>query len=162
METPHDSIQTVRTLFEAFSQRDAGRFVEYLDPKIEWTSAENFIYAEASPRVGIQAVVQHLFGRVLVDWDNFRMVPVEILGSGDIVIASGRFRAALRRTARPLTLSSWKYFIQGRQGGQNPDVHGYGAVPRHGHGHPVHKRVRDHPEAHLMLRVIPWSRSRCR
>ncbi len=102
METPHDSIQTVRTLFEAFSQRDAGRFVEYLDPKIEWTSAENFIYAEASPRVGIQAVVQHLFGRVLVDWDNFRMVPVEILGSGDIVIASGRFRGVFKANGAPI------------------------------------------------------------
>jgi ketosteroid isomerase-like protein len=102
METPHDFVQTVRIMFEAFSQRDAVRFVEYLDPNIEWTSAENFIYAEARPRVGIQAVVQHLFGRVLVDWDNFKMVPVEILGSGDVVIASGRFRGAFKANGAPI------------------------------------------------------------
>jgi hypothetical protein len=41
--------------------------------------------------------VSHLiFGRLLVDWDNFSMNPTEILGGGDIVIASGRFRGTFK------------------------------------------------------------------
>lgn len=96
METPHNYSQTVRFLYEAFQRRDADRLVQLLDPQIEWTSAENFIYADHSPYVGIQAVARLLFGRVLVDWGEFEMLPVEILGSGEIVIANGRFRGVYR------------------------------------------------------------------
>lgn len=87
----HDYTQTVRSFYEAFAHRDAARFIELLDPEIEWTSAESFLYADHSPYVGADAVFKHLFGRVFGDWDDFRMSPGEILGGGEIVIANGRF-----------------------------------------------------------------------
>src|SRR5580692_11538345 len=96
MGMPHDSTQTIRSFYEAFAHRDADRFVLLLDPRIEWTSAENFIYADHSPYVGVQAVVQLIFGRLLVDWADFSMTPGEILGSGEIVIANGRFRGRFK------------------------------------------------------------------
>ncbi len=96
MATQHDYIRTIRFLYDAFEHRDAERVVALLDPEIEWTSAENFIYADHSPYVGTRAVAQLLFGRLLVDWDNFEMLPQEILGSGDIVIANGRFRGIFK------------------------------------------------------------------
>jgi ketosteroid isomerase-like protein len=96
MDAPRDYTQTVRFMYDAFQRLDADRLVELLDPQIEWTSAENFIYADHSPYVGVQAVVQLLFGRLLVDWGEFEMLPMEILGSGEIVIANGRFRGVYR------------------------------------------------------------------
>lgn len=96
MADQHDYIQTIRRFYDAFSRRDAGQAVELLDPQIEWTSAENFIYADRSPYVGTKAVAQLLFGRLLVDWDNFEMGLIEVLGSGDIVIANGRFRGIFK------------------------------------------------------------------
>jgi len=93
---PSDFAQPVRILFEAFVQRDAPRFASVLDPQIEWTSAENFIYADHSPYVGVDAVLHLIFGRLFKDWDNFSMTPGEVLGGGEIVIASGRFRGTFK------------------------------------------------------------------
>lgn len=93
---PLDYTQTVRSFYEAFARRDASGFIELLDPQIEWTSAESFLYADHSPYVGVDAVFKHLFGRVLGDWDNFAMSPGEILGGGEIVIAHGRFQGKFK------------------------------------------------------------------
>lgn len=96
MTAPHNYTQTVRFLYEAFANRNADWMMELFDPGIEWTSAENFIYADRSPYVGVKPVMQLLFGRLLVEWNNFEMLPLEILGSGEIVIANGRFRGVFK------------------------------------------------------------------
>ena len=87
----HDYTQTVRSFYVAFASRDAQLFTELLDPQIEWTSAENFLYADQSPYVGIDAVLKLIFERLPADWDDFSMSAGEVLGGGDIVIANGRF-----------------------------------------------------------------------
>jgi ketosteroid isomerase-like protein len=86
-----DYTQTVRSFYAAFGHRDAQRFTELLDPQIEWTSAENFLYADHSPYVGVDAVLKLIFGRLPADWEDFSLSAGEILGGGDLVIASGRF-----------------------------------------------------------------------
>jgi ketosteroid isomerase-like protein len=91
MEMLHDYTQTVRSFYVAFASRDAQLFTELLDPQIEWTSAENFLYADQSPYVGIDAVLKLIFERLPADWDDFSMSAGEVLGGGDIVIANGRF-----------------------------------------------------------------------
>jgi uncharacterized protein len=87
----HDYTQTIRSFYVAFARRDAQLFTELLDPQIEWTSAENFLYADHSPYVGIDAVLKLIFERLPADWDDFSMSAGEVLGGGDIVIANGRF-----------------------------------------------------------------------
>jgi ketosteroid isomerase-like protein len=87
----HDYTQTVRSFFDAFARRDAQLFTELLDPQIEWTSAENFLYADQSPYIGIDAVLKLIFERLPADWDDFSVSAGEVLGGGDLVIANGRF-----------------------------------------------------------------------
>ncbi|MGD1095909.1 MAG: nuclear transport factor 2 family protein [Bryobacteraceae bacterium] len=99
---PQDDTQTVRSFYHAFARRDAQLLTELLDPQIEWTSAENFLYADQSPYVGVDAVLKLLFGRLLVDWDDFAMSPGEILGGGEIVIARGRFRGTFKANGAPI------------------------------------------------------------
>jgi ketosteroid isomerase-like protein len=91
-----DYTQTVRSFYEAFAHRDVPRFTELLDPQIEWTSAESFLYADESPYVGVDAVFKLIFGRVFDDWDGFSMTAGEILGGGGIVIANGRFAGTFK------------------------------------------------------------------
>src|SRR5271154_4101009 len=91
-----DYTQTIRSFYEAFARRDATLFTELLDPEIEWTAAESFLYADQSPYVGVETVFKLIFGRVLRDWENFSMSPGEMLGGGEIVIASGRFRGTFK------------------------------------------------------------------
>jgi uncharacterized protein len=99
---PHDAVETVRLLHEAFAAHDAARFSELVSPDIEWTSAENFIYADHSPYRGLQDVVAFLFGRLRQDWDHFSIRHHEILGGGDIVIAHGRFRGIFKVNGAPI------------------------------------------------------------
>jgi ketosteroid isomerase-like protein len=87
----HDYTQTVRSFYDAFARRDAQLFTELLDPQIEWTAAENFLYADQSPYVGIDAVLKLIFERLPADWDDFSVSAGEVLGGGDLVIANGRF-----------------------------------------------------------------------
>jgi len=87
----HDYTGTVRSFYDAFARRDAQLFTELLDPQIEWTSAENFLYADQSPYVGIEAVLKLIFERLPADWDEFSVSAGEVLGGGDLVIANGRF-----------------------------------------------------------------------
>ena len=96
MEPSADYTQMVRSLYDTFARRDRSRCAEFFDPLIEWRSAENFLYADQSPYVGTEAVAHLLFDRLFADWDNFSMTPAEILGGGDVVIASGRFRGTFR------------------------------------------------------------------
>jgi ketosteroid isomerase-like protein len=97
-----DCTQTVQSFYEAFAARDTQRFAGLLDPNIEWTAAENFLYADQSPYVGVAAVVNLIFGRLFADWESFTMSPGEILGGGEIVIASGRFRGTSKASGAPV------------------------------------------------------------
>jgi ketosteroid isomerase-like protein len=99
---PHDDAQTVQSFYAAFANRDTQRFVELLDPQIEWTAAENFLYADQSPYVGASVVIKLIFERLFNDWDDFSISPGEILGSGEIVIASGRFRGTFKVNGAPI------------------------------------------------------------
>jgi ketosteroid isomerase-like protein len=87
----HDYTQTVRSFYVAFARRDAQLLTELLDPQIEWTSAENFFYADQSPYVGIDAVLKLILERLPADWDDFSVSAGEVLGGSDLVIANGRF-----------------------------------------------------------------------
>ncbi len=102
MGTEQDGKQTVRSFYEAFLRRDVDAVRALADPQIEWTSAENFIYADHSPYVGVDAVLNLIFGRLFFDWDNFSMDVREILGGGEIVIANGRFRGTFRANRAPI------------------------------------------------------------
>jgi ketosteroid isomerase-like protein len=92
----HDYTQTVRSFYDAFAHHDPKLFAALADPQIEWTSAENFVYADESPYIGVDAVLKLIFERLPADWDNFSLSAAEILGGGDLVIASGRFRGTFK------------------------------------------------------------------
>jgi hypothetical protein len=97
-----DQAQTVRSLYAAFARRDAQGFIELMDPQIEWTAAESFLYADQSPYIGADAVLKLIFERLFDDWDDFSISPGEILGGGEIVIASGRFRGTFKANRAPI------------------------------------------------------------
>ncbi|HEY6347381.1 MAG TPA: nuclear transport factor 2 family protein [Bryobacteraceae bacterium] len=42
-----DNVSKIRSYYEAFARHDDAAVMAYFDPHVEWTSAENFIYADA-------------------------------------------------------------------------------------------------------------------
>ncbi|HEV3333510.1 MAG TPA: nuclear transport factor 2 family protein [Bryobacteraceae bacterium] len=97
-EMPQDNVDRARSMYEAFARGDVPAVLALLDTQIEWNEAENFIYADKSPYIGPQAVLEGVIMRLGGEWNGFSAVPEEILGSGDTAIAFGRYRGTYKAT----------------------------------------------------------------
>ena len=95
---PQDNVETVKAIYEAFGRADVPFLASVMDPEIEWNEAENFLYADGNPYIGLPAILEGVFGRFASDWDGFAAIPQEILGAGETVVGFGRYRGTLKKT----------------------------------------------------------------
>ena len=65
---------------------------------MEWWEAENFIYADANPYVGPDAVLGGVFARLGSEWDGFAVSPEGILDAGETVIGHGYYSGTYKST----------------------------------------------------------------
>ena len=91
---------TVHAIYEAFGRGDIPFVASVMDPQIEWNEAENFLYADRNPYIGLPAILEGVFGRIAAEWDGFSVVPEEILGSGETAVAFGRYRGTFKQTGK--------------------------------------------------------------
>lgn len=96
------NVDLVRGLYTAFAAGDVPAFLARLAKDVHWNEAEGFPYADRNPYVGPDAVVAGVFARLADDWDDFKVVPAEFAGSGDVVTMFGRYNARGRKTGRLL------------------------------------------------------------
>jgi len=98
--------QDVRTIvervYQAMAKRDEAEFEGYLDANLEFTAAQNFIYANGNPYRGMAAFKQGILQRLVDEWTGFMTIPFEILGAGDVVIARGRYKGTYNATGTPI------------------------------------------------------------
>lgn len=99
---PDNFVATVESIYAALARRDIQFVLDLMDPQVEWTSAENFIYADGNPYRGREAVRTGIFDRLFQEWTEFLLIPQEILGAGDTVIARGRYRGTFKGTGYAL------------------------------------------------------------
>jgi ketosteroid isomerase-like protein len=93
-----DHIALVEKMYVELARGNKQFVLDQLDPQVEWSAAENFIYADESPYIGPEAVGRGIFSRLEQEWKQFLVIPQEILGSDDVVIARGRYRGTFRAT----------------------------------------------------------------
>lgn len=93
-----DQSAAIQSMYDAFAKGDVPLVLGMLAPDVEWNEAENFVYADRNPYVGPQAVLEGVFMRLGTEWDGFALTVEEVIGSGDTVIARGRYRATYRAT----------------------------------------------------------------
>jgi ketosteroid isomerase-like protein len=91
-----ENARIVRSVYDAFMRRDARACMGFFAPDAEWTSAENFLYADQSPYLGIESIRHLIFDRVLGDWEDFSLTAGEILADGELAIARGRFKGKFK------------------------------------------------------------------
>jgi ketosteroid isomerase-like protein len=89
---------TVEAFYAAMGRGDIPFVIGALDPGIVWNEAENFVYADHSPYVGVDAVLTGLFARLGGEWDGFSAVPHEIVDGGETVVALGRYGGVYKAT----------------------------------------------------------------
>jgi hypothetical protein len=51
---------------------------EVFDPRIEWWQAENVLYADGNPQIGVDAILAGVFGPLGAEWNGFSTIPEEI------------------------------------------------------------------------------------
>lgn len=90
--------KTVEAFYAAMGRGDIPSALGVLDPQIEWREADNFLYADKSPYVGIDAVLNGLFVRLGTEWEGFSAVPAEIVDGGETVVAFGHYGGMYKAT----------------------------------------------------------------
>jgi ketosteroid isomerase-like protein len=90
--------KTVEAFYAAMGRGDIPFVIGILDPRIVWNEAENFVYADKSPYVGVEALLTGLFARLAGEWDGFSVVPQEIVDAGETVVAFGRYGGVYKAT----------------------------------------------------------------
>ena len=94
------TVNTVRGMYEAFAKGDIPTIIAALDPEVEWWEAENFIYADANPYLGPDAVLNGVFVRISEEWDGFTVSPKEVLDAGDTIIGHGYYSGTYKDTGK--------------------------------------------------------------
>ncbi|MEO8436581.1 MAG: nuclear transport factor 2 family protein [Pyrinomonadaceae bacterium] len=86
-----ETVNTVRGLYDAFATGNIPAVLAALDPKVEWSEAEHFIYADGNPYIGPQAVLEGVFMKFAIEWDSFTVSPDEVLDAGETAIGLGHY-----------------------------------------------------------------------
>ena len=93
----HNS-KTVEAFYAAMGRGDIPFVIGILDPQVEWHEADNFVYADQSPYIGVDKLMSGLFARLGGEWDGFSAVSQEIVDGGDTVVALGRYGGVYKGT----------------------------------------------------------------
>ena len=100
--TPSSNEATVASLYDSFARGDGPAVLATFDPNIVWMEAENVPYADRNPYRGPQAVAEGIFGRLMSDFNNFRVRVDDLVAQDDKVVALGRYSGSWKATSKPL------------------------------------------------------------
>ena len=90
------ALETITAAYAALGRNDPSLLFGAMDPAISWNEAEGNPLADRNPYVGLQAVGEGVFGRLLAAIDNFSAVPATFIDGGDHVIVLGRYGGTLK------------------------------------------------------------------
>ena len=80
-----DNIAVAQSFYAAMGRGDIAAGFGVMDENMEWIESDNFIYADKSPYVGPNALLNGLFLRLIGEWEGFKAVPEKFIGTGDTV-----------------------------------------------------------------------------
>ena len=96
------SVEVVKGIYEAFGRGDVAAVLGVFDAAIDWREADHFLYADGNPYIGLQAVAQGVFQRVVTDVDGFNLAVENVIDGGDTVVSQGRYRGTMKKTGTPV------------------------------------------------------------
>lgn len=105
-----EGVNSVRGMYEAFAKGDIPSIIAALDPQVEWWEAENFIYADKNPYVGPNTVLQGVFLRIVDEWENFTVSPIDILDTGDTVVGRGCYSGTYKKNGERIKAQFAHFF----------------------------------------------------
>lgn len=94
--------EIIRGLYDSFAKGDVPGVLGAMDPAIEWTEAEGFMYG--GTYTGPQAVLENVFMKLGTEWEGFGAVPGKIVDGGDEVVATGTYSGKYLATGRSVVV----------------------------------------------------------
>jgi ketosteroid isomerase-like protein len=92
------ALDTVRSIYSAFSRGDVPGVLAALAADVRWTEAEGFPYG--GTYVGPNAVLEGVFMKLGTEWENFAAEPERFVAEGQTVIALGSYSGTYRKTGK--------------------------------------------------------------
>ena len=96
------SVEVVRSMYEAFGRGDVPAVLGAMAADIEWHEAEGMPYGGVYH--GPDEVAQKVFGPLLEDVPDFALTPEEFIPSGDTVAVVIRYTGTGKATGKALNL----------------------------------------------------------
>ena len=78
--------EIVRRIYEAFGRGDVEAATRAFDEKVVWEYTAPVPYIAGTRFVGPRDIVENILGRLMVEWENFRVEPVEFISEGGYVV----------------------------------------------------------------------------
>jgi ketosteroid isomerase-like protein len=94
-----DNVTLIKRLYEAFGRGDIPAVLDFFDPTVEWIAADNSPLADRSPYHGVQEVREHVFRRVVADFDVTIEVD-ELFEAGEKVVMLGFYHGVRKATGK--------------------------------------------------------------
>jgi ketosteroid isomerase-like protein len=95
------NVDVVRDLYAAFAARDVARIRALFHPNIEWN--QNAGFPNGGRHVGVDVVLNDVFGKFRTEWSAWAVVVHEYLDAGDAIIAIGDYGGTYKSTGRSMS-----------------------------------------------------------
>lgn len=90
--------EIVRGVYDAFAAGDVPGVLGAMDPMINWTEAEGFLYG--GTYIGPDAVLENVFMKYGTEWEGFSAVPGHFVEDGNTVVALGTYSGKYLKTGK--------------------------------------------------------------
>jgi ketosteroid isomerase-like protein len=94
--------EIIKTLYDNFKAVNIPAVLEQMDPEMSWTEAEGYIYG--GTYVGADAILENVFKKLSVEWEDFRAEPEKIVDGRDTVVAIGRYSGKYLKTGKSINV----------------------------------------------------------
>ena len=78
--------ETVRSIYEAFARGDIEAVTGAFDERVVWEYTAPVPYIAGTRFIGAGDIVENILARLMVEWENFRVEPVEFITDGGYVV----------------------------------------------------------------------------
>ena len=95
------NVAIVNSAYSAFASGEIDVFMALLHPQVEWNEAENFPYADRSPYIGPDALMEGVLSRIGEDWEYWKVGELELYDmANDMVLATGRYEGKFKKNGK--------------------------------------------------------------
>lgn len=95
----YENVSSIDALYKAFGEGDIPLVLTFLDANVVWNEAEGNAYADGNPYIGPDAVLNGVFARVGGEWDDFKLVKIELHDmANNQVLATLRYNGSYKKT----------------------------------------------------------------